>query len=191
MSALPASMDSQKCLNFVARKKKFIFAFAIFGIIYLYLLGFTPFLLVRQHAIPMESSYPVTHSPTLYTPRVVLVTFHLLIWKYSLLYLILLQNPGEIVAMRSVLIKPIRPDSEGRCRQWDNTHLLCLPNVFLLGASKCGTSSWFNYLVQHPRVASVRRRVNGAHPSSNEVHRFDSPWFHFYPMKVSICYFME
>lgn len=86
--------------------------------------------------------------------------------------------------MRSVLIKPIHPDSKGRCRQYDNTRFICLPNVFLLGASKSGTSSWFSYLVQHPRVASVMRRMNGVHDVSNEVHRFDNPWFHFYPMKV-------
>lgn len=90
--------------------------------------------------------------------------------------------------MRSVLTKPINPNSKDRCRQWDDTRLLCLPNVFLIGASKCGTSSWFNYLVQHPRVTSVRRRTNskGVRDVSNEVHRFDSPWFHFYPMKVRI-----
>lgn len=96
------------------------------------------------------------------------------------------QKPSEMIAARAVFTRPIVPNTNDRCRQWDDTHLLCLPNVFLLGASKAGTSSLFNYIMRHPQVAKVKRRQNGNHDTSNEVHRFDSPWFHFYPMKVLI-----
>ena len=100
------------------------------------------------------------------------------------------QKPAEIIAIRSTVVKPIHPDSKGRCRIWDSKRLICLPNVFLLGASKTGTTSWFNYLIHHPNVTYVKRRTTSSRQASQEVHRFDNPWFHFYPKRVSCFVFV-
>ena len=64
------------------------------------------------------------------------------------------------------------PNDDHRCKHHNQSHYVCLPNVFLIGASKCGTTSLLDYLLQHPHVARVRRRINPT-DRHNEVHRFD------------------
>lgn len=64
-----------------------------------------------------------------------------------------------------------KPMYNHRCRSHNSTHYQCLPNVFLIGASKCGTTSLVDYLTQHPQVGFVKRRI---FPDKHrEVHRFD------------------
>lgn len=59
-----------------------------------------------------------------------------------------------------------------RCRTVNGTHFRCLPNVFFIGASKCGTTSLVRYLDQHPLVALQNRRIS-KDDGHMEVHRFD------------------
>lgn len=64
------------------------------------------------------------------------------------------------------------PNHDHRCKTYNNSHFICLPNVFLIGASKCGTTSMMDYLIQHPRIDHVRRRIHEI-DKHREVHRFD------------------
>jgi len=64
------------------------------------------------------------------------------------------------------------PLEDDRCRRFNATHLRCLPNVFFIGASKCGTTSVTEYLERQPRVHFVRRRIHKT-DRHREVHRFD------------------
>jgi hypothetical protein len=54
--------------------------------------------------------------------------------------------------------------------------LRCLPNVILIGASKCGTTSLVDYLSQHQNVKFVNRRIH-KDDKHREVHRFDRNTF--------------
>lgn len=63
------------------------------------------------------------------------------------------------------------PLYDHRCRLYNESHFKCLPNIFLIGASKCGTTSLVDYLNLHPRIDFVNRRI---FPDKHrEVHRFD------------------
>ena len=84
----------------------------------------------------------------------------------SRILILWLKSIKEIKDMLSTYFKPKYND---RCRIVNSTHFICLPNVFLIGASKCGTTSIASYLFQHPKVAFVRRRKN-AH-RHREIHR--------------------
>ena len=79
----------------------------------------------------------------------------------------------DIIKMHEVMMMP---NDDHRCKRYNVTHYMCLPNVFLIGASKCGTTSLMDLLLQHPHVAHVRRRI---HPTDRhkEVHRFDRSSF--------------
>lgn len=64
-----------------------------------------------------------------------------------------------------------KPKHNKRCRVVNSTHYQCLPNVFLIGASKAGTTSIIQYLSKHPRVAFVKRRYLPTR--HKEIHRLD------------------
>lgn len=70
-----------------------------------------------------------------------------------------------------------KPKFNERCRIWNATHYQCLPNVFLIGASKSGTTSLYTHLMRHPNIDGVHRPLSRAHQRQNEVHRFDAPSF--------------
>jgi hypothetical protein len=65
-----------------------------------------------------------------------------------------------------------------QCKILNSTHSICLPNVFLIGVSKCGTTSLVNYLSQHQNIKFVKRRID-SHDKHMEVHRFDRKTFAF------------
>jgi hypothetical protein len=52
------------------------------------------------------------------------------------------------------------------------THSQCLPNLFLIGASKAGTTALSQFLARCPHVQFVRRSLS-VHDHHREVHRFD------------------
>ena len=79
-------------------------------------------------------------------------------------------------------------ESSGRCqsepRLWHDKHTIgetssvaamfrCLPNIFFIGASKCGTSSMRSHLMAHPTIRFVTRMQSQAEGA--EIHRFDRP----------------
>ena len=64
------------------------------------------------------------------------------------------------------------PSHDHRCKKYNGSHFVCLPNVFLIGASKCGTTSLMDHLIQHPLIDHVRRRIHKI-DEHREVHRFD------------------
>ena len=64
------------------------------------------------------------------------------------------------------------PNHDHRCKRFNGSHFICLPNVFLIGASKCGTTSLMDHLIQHPLIDHVRRRIHKI-DEHREVHRFD------------------
>lgn len=60
-----------------------------------------------------------------------------------------------------------------RCRKTTGEGAMqCLPNVMIIGASKCGTTSLIAYLSQHKNVEFVARRIHKV-DHHKEVHRFD------------------
>ncbi len=63
-----------------------------------------------------------------------------------------------------------------RCKAFNSTHFNCLPNVLLIGSSKCGTTSLVEYLSQHENVHFVSRRIHNT-DKHKEVHRFDRNTF--------------
>jgi hypothetical protein len=56
----------------------------------------------------------------------------------------------------------------------------------LIGASKCGTTSAYQYLRLHPHVESTRRRVV-PRDRFDEIHRFDNPMYPYTPQSVCIA----
>jgi len=92
-----------------------------------------------------------------------------------------LSNLREIFAAMHVWTLPV-VDGYPRCRHVNSTHYLCLPNTFLIGASKCGTTTLIEFLRQQPNVALVSRRITVV-DHHREIHRFDRatyPYaFHF------------
>lgn len=64
---------------------------------------------------------------------------------------------------------------DDRCRIVNSTHFQCLPNVFIIGASKAGTTSLVHYLRQLPRVHFVRRHISTHIDNHSEIHLFDRP----------------
>ena len=53
----------------------------------------------------------------------------------------------DIKEAMDIMRMPISKDLD-RCRDVNATHMKCLPNVFFIGASKCGTTSIIEYLEQ-------------------------------------------
>jgi len=43
----------------------------------------------------------------------------------------------------------------------DSLHGMCRPGFLIIGAGKCGTSSLYHYVVQHPKVAPARQKQIG------------------------------
>lgn len=95
-----------------------------------------------------------------------------------------LARPEELIATNEALFKP---KISSRCRQWNSTKYLCLPNAMLIGASKSGTTSAFQYLRFHPNIDHIRRRVI-KRDRFNEVHRFDNAWYPYYAKSLSLAF---
>ena len=72
-----------------------------------------------------------------------------------------------------------------RCKVFNHTHYHCLPNVFLIGASKCGTTSLSDYLIGHPLIKFVRRRLIDI-DTHREVHRFDRYNYRYSIKKIEL-----
>jgi Sulfotransferase domain len=74
-------------------------------------------------------------------------------------------------ASKAISVASLETEDE-RCKRFNSTHFICLPNILFIGASKCGTTSMMSYLLSHPSVRHVQRRIS---PIDNhkEVHRFD------------------
>lgn len=83
-----------------------------------------------------------------------------------------------------------------RCKHYNASHVVCLPNLFFIGSSKCGklyycvidlllrvfqslgTTTVAGILSTLPNIYFVRRRI---HPKDHhkEIHRFDRNTYHF------------
>jgi hypothetical protein len=101
----------------------------------------------------------------------------------SLTYLIpFIQTVADLLVVYEVTSKPT---VDNRCKQWNMTHFVCLPNAMLIGASKCGTTSVFNYLMFHPNVDKTHRRVI-INDHNNEIHKFDNSLYPYIPTSVSL-----
>ncbi|KAJ1442946.1 P-loop containing nucleoside triphosphate hydrolase protein, partial [Ochromonadaceae sp. CCMP2298] len=87
-----------------------------------------------------------------------------------------LRGLGDV---RAVLNTIALPKTSPRCRRFNETHLRCLPNVMLIGQSKCGTTSLVTYLKSLPDVHFVSRRVYKVDTNHSAVHRFDRNTFPF------------
>lgn len=85
-----------------------------------------------------------------------------------------IKSVEDMMALYSTWKLPLVDD---RCRQYNQSHFQCLPNVFFIGASKCGTTSITEMLTRHPRVHFVNRRIHKV-DHHREVHRFDRNTFH-------------
>lgn len=90
----------------------------------------------------------------------------------SYLYIVSVHRVQNLEDVQAVVDTLSLPYSSLRCRQANTTLLRCLPNVILIGASKCGTTSLVDYLSLHTNVAFVNRRIHKV-DKHREVHRFD------------------
>jgi len=79
---------------------------------------------------------------------------------------------NSIDDLKKILSTSTRPLTAGHCKLYNNTQFQCLPNVFIIGASKAGTTSLVNYLSHFPHVHFVERRITNI-DHHKEVHRFD------------------
>ena len=95
-----------------------------------------------------------------------------------------IQSLEDVAEVLKTMSRPLVDD---RCRRVNSTHLQCLPNVFFIGASKCGTTSITEYLDQHPQVHFVRRRIHKM-DRHREVHRFDR---NTYPRSIRILELLD
>jgi hypothetical protein len=80
-------------------------------------------------------------------------------------------NLREILAAVHTMTLPV-VQGYPRCRHLNATHFKCLPNVFFIGASKCGTTTLIEYLDQLPGIALANRHIT-VRDHHREVHRFD------------------
>lgn len=73
---------------------------------------------------------------------------------------------------KSIVTIAISDNVDERCKIYNKTHVACLPNFFFIGASKSGTTSMVETLLEHPNIRLISRRI---HPIDrhHEVHRFD------------------
>lgn len=110
-----------------------------------------------------------------YLPRM-LKAICLLLTAVSLYIVVKLHRIQSVAEVSRIVQTRLLPDASPRCKRLNETHLQCLPNVFLIGASKCGTTSLVNYLDRLPGVHFVNR---GVQPTDRhkEVHRFDRPGY--------------
>jgi Sulfotransferase domain len=91
----------------------------------------------------------------------------------TFVYIVSFHRIGNIRDAAKVISVARLPDKgDDRCKIFNATHYICLPNVFLIGASKCGTTSVMDYLLHHDKVTYVRRRISPV-DRHKEVHRFD------------------
>jgi len=101
--------------------------------------------------------------------RIVLIIILILISLY--IYIISVHRVKNLKELQIVIETMNKPLYNNRCRQHNETHYQCLPNVFLIGASKCGTTTLVDYLKEYPYVGFVKRRI--IPDKHTEVHRFD------------------
>lgn len=70
---------------------------------------------------------------------------------------------------------PVSTDNPS-CKIVNGTHFQCLANIFFIGASKCGTTSFVDYLKQHQNINFIQRHIM-PRDHHQEVHRFDRSSF--------------
>lgn len=82
-----------------------------------------------------------------------------------------IRNVEEVGIVLNTMMLPHHND---RCKIVDETHLRCLPNVFVIGASKCGTTSIVDYMKNmNSSFHFVERGVTDWNDHQAEIHRFD------------------
>lgn len=89
-----------------------------------------------------------------------------------IVYVVSVHRIRTIGDLMMISITMNMPMYNHRCRSLSTSSYVCLPNIFLIGASKCGTTSLMDYLTQHPMIDHVRRRIHKI-DEHKEVHRFD------------------
>lgn len=95
------------------------------------------------------------------------VIFHIYIFNFHRV-----QTYQDFMTISMISRMPSWENDEKSCKRLNATHFICLPNVFFIGASKSGTTSMTDYLIQHPRIKFIRRRISPK-DKHREVHRFD------------------
>ena len=85
-------------------------------------------------------------------------------------------NGHDVSSVVSTLMLPTHDNP--RCRLYNHTHLKCLPNVFIIGASKCGTTSLVAYLKALQHFNFIDRRISKT-DNHSEIHRFDRLTFQY------------
>lgn len=74
-----------------------------------------------------------------------------------------------------------------RCKVFNSTHFRCLPNVFLIGSSKAGTTSLVLYLSKLPNVYFSFREETSQKDNS-EQHRFDRASYPYSNKEVELAH---
>lgn len=112
-----------------------------------------------------------------------IVVLILLPFYFYLLAFSRIRGIEEISIATSTAMLPTYDNN--RCKVINLTHFVCLPNIFLIGASKCGTTSLVSYLSAHPNVHFIKRRISAASRKHHkEIHRFDRNTYEWANRKV-------
>lgn len=106
---------------------------------------------------------------------ILLGSFSLLV-LLSYAYIVSFHRVQDLEDVRAVVVTLTAPSLSTRCLDAGEGQRRCLPNVIMIGASKCGTTSLVDYLGRHDNVSFVNRRIHKV-DKHREIHRFDRNTF--------------
>lgn len=104
--------------------------------------------------------------------------FIFLIASYRFCSIHRLSSVGELVTTLSYLPDTAVSSQQTQCRLENPQQYRCLPNTFIIGASKSGSTSLVSFLKEIPSVHFVSRGITPK-DHHNEVHRFDRPSYQY------------
>ena len=89
------------------------------------------------------------------------------------IYLSSVSRISSISELSTIVRMSIKRNINHSCKAFNETHFICLPNVFFIGASKCGTTSITDILSNITQEIQFVRRHIVSRDRHKEVHQFD------------------
>eukprot|EP01031_Cornospumella_fuschlensis_P031664 gene31664-38267_t len=108
----------------------------------------------------------------------------ILIWKLTYVRIYSVGDTMLMVQTARLPTSKINP----RCKVHNSTHYRCLPNVFIVGSSKAGTTSLVLYLSELSNVHFANRVVGSAINLDEEIHRFDRASYPYSSKAVELAH---
>jgi hypothetical protein len=96
----------------------------------------------------------------------------LFIFSVDLLQRHRIYSISDVKAIVRSTVLPVVPENP-RCKtETESSKLRCLPNVFVIGSSKSGTTSFIDNLSRRKEIFFARRGIH-SYDKHSEIHRFD------------------